>query len=790
MAVKLAEFDENEMRIRRQRRSLRSLDRDAIAKRVLDFVQLDETERTEDMDLRLQRYAKFRMWTDQGSDWPWEGSSNQGLPDMMTDVLSMEDTLHNAVMSNRPLANARALQKHDEEKQDKIDDLLDTQVFIEQDGETALGETASCFVMDGVFTAYIPWVREDRKMSIYRTFKGFEPDEIPLQRFEKIIQQEFPQQEHQAFQKDEEGWDWEIVDSKEQVFKVKFYTDMDGEIEMVGMKSVRVYDGPKIIVKDYEDVLYPARSANLQIPGPSNPGGATHVILIDYPSVDEIQRLVDSGFYDLVNKKDLASIVSSSDSVDSQYDDMKRQKDVFQGRHEHQEPEDDSHKTLTRYLCFDLYDVDGDGINTDMMWWVLKEPRLLLKAKPLTEMYPSQPPRRPLAEANMIPVKGRREGIGLLEMMEPLHNFKKQIFDQVVDAGTLGNMPIWFYRPTSSIKPEVMRMFPGDGMPLTNPKEDVFFPNIGAGQATSFGINMMTLSDAMQEKLTVRGDLQLGRVPVGRSSALRTSQNLQSLLEAGEARPQRILRRFLMGWIEIFKQIHEMNQHFLTDGKKFRIIGIRDPNEDPYKEVETQRDLAGRFQFDFSVNILNASKIGQQQSLEKLFSLYVSPIALQLGIVDPNSVYRLLRDMGKAYGQKPESYLNEPSPDAFLPPILAEEAITQIISGEMPGGTPMEGAQKHMDKLMQFMQSDQFGFLDTPGKVDLFRSYIKQVSQMLKLEAQSKAAGATGGGMSGGGASPTGGPPPNLGPPQISGEGELLDETLPGAGGGANGAGQ
>jgi hypothetical protein len=721
MADEKRDFNEDGLRLRRRRRFSREIDKDEIVRRVLEFAKKDDDARADERDLRLQRYAKFRMWVDSNSDWPWEGSSNVGLPDMATDVFAMEDTLHNAVMSNRPLANARALQKTDREKEEMVDDLLDTQVFVEQNGEKAVEESTSCFVMDGVFTAFIPWVREDRKIAIYRTFEKLEEGEIPLQKFRTILLQEFPRDE--IIQKDEQGWDWEITDENEQTFNVKFYTAKDGEIEMTGSRSVRIYDGPKIIVKDYEDVLAPARAANLQIPGPSNPGGATHVILVDHPSIDEIQRLKKSGFYDLMTKEQMDKILAASDNRFE--DEEKRQKDVLQGKDDSHDPADDTHKTLTRYLCFDLYDVDGDGINTDMMWWVLKEPAVLLKAKPLTEMYPSDPPRRPLAEANLIPVNGRREGIGLLEMMESMHDFKKQIFDQVIDAGTLGNLPFGFYRPTSNLKPEVMRMWPGDMMPLTDPQKDVHFPNLNTGSAQSFGINMLTLADQRQEKLTVRGDLQLGRVPVGRSSALRTSENMQMMMQAGEARPERILRRFLMGWIEIFKQIHELNQHFLPEVKKFRIIGIRNPKDDPYREVTASEDLKGRFKFDFSVNIMNASKIALQQSLERLMGVYISELPLMMGLVTPDGIYRMLRDWGKAHGQAPERYLEPPSPDALLSPIWAEEALTQIFNGELPEGLPLEGAQKHLDKLQEFTQTDQFGYIDDPERLALFSTYYR-----------------------------------------------------------------
>jgi len=593
MADKKSDFNDSGVRITRTRKSTKKIDHEKIVGRVLEFAKKDEDSRSEDIALRLQRYAKFRMWTEGSGDWPWPGASDVGLTDMMTNVLSLEDTLHNAVMSNRPVVNARAMHKSDEDKQDLIDDLLDTQIFLEQNGEEVVGTTASAFDMDGVFTAHIPWVREDRRIVLFRTFEALKEGEIPVLKFQDLMKQEFFKE--QIVQLDEQGWDWGVTDEDDQVFTVRFYTAKGGDIEMVAHRSVRIYDGPKIIPKEYEDVLCPPRTANLQAPGPSNPGGASHVILVDHPTIDEIQRLQESGFYDLLTEKQLKQILNETEAEDDDHEDVNRQLDAFQGKQKIRQESDDSHKPLTRFLCFDLFDVDGDGINTDMMWWVLKEPGILLKAKPMTEMYPVEPPRRPLAEATLIPVAGRREGVGLLEMMESMHDFKKQIFDQVVDAGTLGNTPFWFYRATSNIKPEVLNMGPGDGMPLGDPKNDVFFPNIGAGNAQSFGINMMSLADQALEKLTVRGDLQLGRVPIGRSSALRTSDNMQSLMQAGEARPERILRRFFMGWMEIFKQIHELNQHFLPPEKVFRIAGIRAPGENPYKEISRRESLQGDF---------------------------------------------------------------------------------------------------------------------------------------------------------------------------------------------------
>ncbi len=108
----------------RARKSDLKIDPVAIARRVVDFFDEDDQNRAADIEARLQRYAKFRMWTE-GKDWPWEDCSDAAIPDMMTHSLKVQDTLHNAVMSTRPAVVSKALKKVDSEKQGKVDELLD-----------------------------------------------------------------------------------------------------------------------------------------------------------------------------------------------------------------------------------------------------------------------------------------------------------------------------------------------------------------------------------------------------------------------------------------------------------------------------------------------------------------------------------------------------------------------------------------------------------------------------------------------------------------------------------------
>lgn len=769
------------LRTRTRKRSL-NIDQSDIFNRVRDFYDQDLENRDMDREIRLQRYAKYRMWVGE-KDWPWEDASNIPLSDMMEKSLRSQDTIHNAVMSSRPIINATARHKNDKDKEDTIDDLIDYQVFEENEGEKFVGDAADAFLNDGVLTIFTPWVKEMREVSDLRVFDPIPNELAPVEYFRQIVAREF---QDPAPTISANGWDFTARRDRETI-EIKFYTRDNGDVEMVSRENVEVFNGPKPMVMDYDDVLSPIRCENLQIPGPANPGGAAHVILIDNPSVDEIKRLKKSGFYDLLTDDDIKKLETVS--PDTGKDEAENQKDAIAGQtDEPKKGKVPSHNKLTRLLVFDCFDIDGDGIDEDVMWWVILELKRVAKASFLGEMYPMRPPRRPFGEASMIPIRGRRTGISLLEILEGLHDVTKSILDQAVDAGTLSNVPFFFYRAAAGVRPEIISLMPGDGYPVSDPKRDVEFPNIGNPQAQAFAINMVTLLEQMKEKATVIGDIQFGRVPPGRSSALRTAGGLALLSGQGEARPERILRRFFMAMTQVWALIHGMNEHFLPKDKQYRIAGFTKTPEDPYQQIQSRQNISGRFDFGFKASVLNTSKQGLQESLATLLQTYVSELAIQLGVIDGDGIYRLLRDFGRSLGQDADAYLTAPSPDSTLPKILAEEAITAILQGKKPHGRPQElgGAQEHLQKLIEFANSDAFG-LTTPDQNDLFIEYALEVRQLATDQARQQqlleAARVFQLGNNQGGR-PAESQGVDLSNPLISGGGELLDETLPSAGGG------
>ncbi|HUT61229.1 MAG TPA: hypothetical protein VNA25_25550, partial [Phycisphaerae bacterium] len=526
----------------------------------------------------------------------------------------------------------------------------------------------------------------------------------------------------------------------------------------------------------YDEVVVPISSANLQAPSPSNPGGAAHVTLVRPISIDEIKRMAGD-FFDLIDEKKAKEMELLTESRDQK--DTQQQKRTMQGQEQPSGEIDKTHGNLTLLTCFDIFDISDTGKNEDVIWWVIEESKTLLRGRRMTEMFPFAKPRRPFAEASFIPTPGFREGIGVPELIEGMHDLRKETLDLAVDAGTFEAFQFFFYRQASNMNPEIMRVNPGEGYPLTDPQRDVVFPNAGNNNSHAFAFNLMSMANAEQEKLTLVGEIQQGRVPAGRSSALRTSGGIAQLMEAGAARPERILRRFFMMLTDVYRMMYELNREFLDGEKKVRLLSPDKSGKDVFAGIRRD-DLEGVVDFDFVANQGNSSREAMKQSLTDMMTVYMTPLAIEMGVVTPENVYQMLNDFGKANGPPVDRYLTQPGPESGEVRITAQAAISQIVNNQFPKGIPMEPTQEHMATLQQFSQGPDMAYLSSPQVAGL-QEYMQQVGLRLKKEeeqrrqqaAAAKTQGGTGQGV----------PGPEAGPVQPKQqqlqENEIADETLP-----------
>lgn len=772
------------------RKSLKPENIEQFVQTVIERYNEDLSDRMEWSEQRLQRYAKLRGWLEP-KNYPWSDASNQHIPLLMSNSQRTQDTLHNAVMGTRPVMSAIAINSADAAKGKSIDELQDYQLFVEQNGEEKVGELICSFVDDGKFIAFIPWIKEKREVLETKPLPVVPEGMMPQSLYIPFLQQEFPGSF--ADTKDNETYTVRWIDehAKPHTAEVEFYSDEDGKYFAQITREKVIFEGPCVIPKALEDIVVPSRAANLQAPGPSNPNGADHVIMVDYPSWDEIKRLQDAGYYDLLKDEELEKL---EDRVGREVGDNGSPSATDPEQHKIQKDSlagltygnaKTTSKTFTRLTYFGRWDLDGDGFEEEIVARVLLESKQLCRLRHLQEEYPTPTPRRPFAEATFIPVPGQFYGISLLELLEHMHNLMKVLLDQMIDKHTLSNSPWGVYRSASGVRPEVIRMAPGELYPVSNPQMDIVFPQLSQ-QDQTIALNLLAYIQQWAEKTSMLGNLQFGGVPQGKASALRTSTNMMSVLQQGDARPERILRRFFRGLSEVYQQMHELNQAFLPVNKQYRVTGVVPQGADPYRQIEGPQAIAGPFQFDFKANSLNTSKAMQAQILTESMPILINGLTMQLGLVTPEEIYNLLHDTLQAKGQDTSKYIKAPA-TANLPKITAQDAMGQMAMGVLPQGLPAEGAQNHLATLQMFLQTDQrYQQLVATGPAFqlIFQTYLQQVQalarqeQMMAQLAQQFADAMGGGGGTGG---PAGAVQPGAGETAQQGAGQLNDESLPGA---------
>lgn len=739
----------------RRRRSFKTLDKDAVARYVLGKLKEDIDGREDWNQQRIDRYAKLRGWLPQKGHPLGAQASNVWVPIMLVASMRLKAGLENATKSMRPLMQAKAIQGRNVDKQENVSRLIDFQLFTEARGEETLDDFISNLVDDGLTVAFVRWVRRDDVVHDVRSLPGVS-DDIPIDfQIYTALKSFFPDMIDALQQGTDYSWKVFYKDDYDQRREamVEFYDTEEGRIEAHVTKRVRAYDGPAVEIQDLEDIVVPLRCANLQPPSPENPHGAVYVNRICKTTVDTIKRLKADGTYDLLDDEGLDKIENSSKTIVNTGDSderMKEVKDSYDGQSEAWDRDNGERIIIEHY---GKWDVDGDGLMEDVIFWVARDSKVLLRARYLTEIYPGTPVKRPFAEARLFPVPNRFYAMSLSEILEPIQDMIKGIMDQNFDWGLITNIPFFFYRPSSGLKQEEMILQPGTGYPLDRPQEDVFFPTWNRDM--SWTVNTLTILQQYAERISMQSDVQFGRVPTGKASALRTSGTTAALLQQGDVRSEQILRRLFWGFAQIYVMIHRLNRRYLPPEKEMRVIGFSDPGTEPYQTV-TPDKIDMDVDFEFNATLLNSNKQIVAQSLEEILGLVISPIAVQLGIVSPDKVYNLMRDAIKARDLDPDKYLVRPPAEVLGPKYTAEDILSLILAGEQPpmNGGSLEPPQEHLQKLQTFTQSNEFGYFN-PEQVQILQGWIQlmmlRLQEQMKQQALMMAASKSQGGGPGGG---------------------------------------
>jgi hypothetical protein len=754
-----------------------AFDKNEVVRYILDGVESDMAERDDRIQRRMARRAKMMGWQSP-KGFPWKNCSQVFLPIIQIANLKTRGTLENAIKSIRPILSAKARQKRNAPKEDAINNVLDYQFFGENPGEDLVDSFVANFVEDEAAYLYAQWVKETQSYHDVRLLPGLVAEQEPLPQLLQLLPQLNPGHLTERML-DEEGWEWEVTyeDDQKQLktAKVCFYETDDGMIEAHIVVDMTTHNGPTVSVEDFEDIIYPARSANLQPPTPSNPRGAAYVARLCSLSLDTIRRRKEDHTYDQITDEDWDRIAAGHSPIGAgkQDEEPKQQKDEMEGT---QTSFGQKRDDRGQVVWFGRLDVNGDGLEEDVIAWVLREEKVLCKIALLTEIYPGIPIRRPFTAKAFIPITNRVAGISQSELLESLQDVMQSLMDQHVDWGTLTNTPMFFYRAASGLKSEPIHIEPGMGYPLDDPGRDVAFPTWPT-KDSSFAINSITLLQQFVERISMVSDVNLGRVPVGRASALRNTGSILSLIGQGDMRSEQVLRRLFSGLSDIFGIMHRLNRRFLPEHKEVRVVGAAAQGTDAYLQINRQ-DMEADIDFDFKATLLNTNKEALSQALNQTVSMMIQPLLMQAGIVSVEEMYNAFHDFAKSMDLDPDRYFKKPPEAMQGPKLLAEEVISAVAASQPFDGQPEEDPMLHLQKLQLFLQSPLSGMLNKTQMMLLQQWMLKvqmaamQQQALLQSMQQFQSPDGSGTAQSKGAAEPTG-PGAN---PLIAG-GEMIDET-------------
>ncbi len=450
---------------------------------------------------------------------------------------------------------------------------------------------------------------------------------------------------------------------------------VDEEVERVK----KCFDGPVFELVDLEDLLI--------VGGAGEPNDADNLIHRDYLTASQLWTLVDRKIFD---REAVEKIIAGGPDLKEGAigNDIKSARAQNAGR-----TEVDSDQDLDRYEileCYPRVDVDGSGINSEVILWVHKRSGELCRATYLYRVSPSG--KKPFFKIDFQPRKNQEYAVGMVEILYPLSKEMDMIHNMRIDFGIISVMPFGFYRASSGIDPTILQMEPGALIPVDNPQTDVYFPNLG--NRTVFGMQEEAAIQNMVERLTSISDINLGLM--NGQGATRTATGARALMSEMSSNLDVFLRRLNWGWTSALKYLLEMLQQRIPDGVAFRLTG--DSGADTFRTINSSKDIYGDFDIEVSANSATSNAAMMQEQAQQIAQIVADPLAIQLGIVTPAQYYNSrenllkslgVRDFGK-YLQKPQGPLR-----VFTP----EEEANRILRG-MP--VPVSPEQDHAGYLAWF----------------------------------------------------------------------------------------
>jgi len=394
---------------------------------------------------------------------------------------------------------------------------------------------------------------------------------------------------------------------------------------------------------------------------------------------------------------------------------------------------------LDRYQIIEAYvkkDVDGSGINSDIVTWSDLKSGRLLRATYLHRIN-RKTKKRPYAKADFYIREGQTYGIGLVELTYSICNEIDSLNNMALDFGLLSTLPFGYYRAGSNLTQETISVEPGSLIPVEDP-QSIFFPTLG--NRATFSMQHLQFLFTIIERLTGISDLNLG--VIGAQGATRTASGVRAIMSESNNNLDIFLRRLNRAMRKAFQYTFAMIQEKMPEGFEFRVFG--DNGEDYFQVIKSRDEIAGHFDFEFEPNSASSNPSIRMDTASQVVQLTSNPLDIQLGIITPVQRYAALKNyliaMGvKDYGkfiQKPQNMDRVFTPEEMTNRVLA--GIDAPLSPNMDLQGFVSYAQEIIDNDELLGQFNQQQALALAAKQKEAMQMMEALKQMAAQQANSQ----------------------------------------------------
>ena len=647
---------------------------------------------------------------------PWPGCSNLHVPITMTGVEALKPRLIESVLGEDPPIFAKATEAQDEERQARVERFLNWQVQTQLDIAPKVVESAHRFLMPGTVYAKTRWLLRERRVQAVRSFP---PDTALDVILDAVLGADVPTTT--VSQKGGDFPSWRITvrtpQHREREATLTLHILPD-EIQALIDRIEVVYEGPDVEFPNAEDIIEPTNAG-------SDP--QTFPWIMQRLWLDEArlrQKVRQGRFYEDAVELLLHGETPGGDNAQLDSTEVRSIRADVEGVEEFGEASQRAQEYAV-LECYYRYDLDEDGLDEELVFWVCPERgELLLGWDYLDNLYATG--RRPFRKECYFPLPGRAKGLSFPQIVQAIQDEINTIHNQRVDNGTIRNSCTFLYPKNWTLSAQQERMRPGDGIAVDDPQR-VVFPQWPGGDA--FGQNEEALLMQMLERLTGQSDLSLGRQP-NRVGATRTATGTSSLLAEAGLRFKTAMTTFQRFWANIFADVLALDQQYLPDGVEFRVTG-------QFPEIiklKSRADIAGRFDVRVAATSDTLNRQQLRDDATAKLQMILNPLVLQLGLIGKKGVYRGLRRWLQAYGETDPDLILEPLADPIVRTPEQEHAMWT--NGDYSAEPNLaENLAQHLDAHQRLLADPVARAMLTPETLTAAEAHVAKTIQLAQMQA-------------------------------------------------------